>query len=108
MQQVMAVHDEVMPKMNTISKLISQVDAKIQAGDSTETYIKASQDLKDANKAMFDWMKGFTDRFDREEIMNGKALSDEKQKFLDEEETKAKALRDQMNTSIKNAEALLH
>ena len=40
--------------------------------------------------------------------MNGKALSDEKQKFLDEEETKAKALRDQMNTSIKNAEALLH
>ncbi len=107
MQQVMAVHDEVMPKMSSISKLISQLDAKIQAGDSTETYIKASQDLKDANKAMFDWMKGFSDRFDREEIMNGKALSAEKQKFLDEEEAKVKALRDQMNSSISNAEALL-
>ncbi|SMC43519.1 hypothetical protein [Cellulophaga tyrosinoxydans] len=107
MQQVMAVHDEVMPKMSSISKLISQLDAKIQAGDSTETYIKASQDLKDANKAMFDWMKGFSDRFDREEIMNGKALSAEKQKFLDEEEAKVKALRDQMNSSISNAEAIL-
>tara|TARA_R110000868_G_scaffold93560_5_gene258719 strand:+ start:112 stop:570 length:459 start_codon:yes stop_codon:yes gene_type:complete len=107
MQQVMAVHDEVMPKMSSISKLISQLDAKIQAGDSTETYIKASQDLKDANKAMFDWMKGFSDRFDREEIMNGKALSAEKQKFLDEEEAKVKALRDQMNSSISNAEEIL-
>ena len=107
MQQVMAVHDEVMPKMSSISKLISKLDAKIQAGDSTETYIKASQDLKDANKAMFDWMKGFSDRFDREEIMNGKALSAEKQKFLDEEEAKVKALRDQMNSSISNAEAIL-
>lgn len=107
MQQVMSVHDEVMPKMSTISKLISQVDAKIQAGDSAETYIKASQDLKEAHKAMFDWMKGFSDRFDREEIMEGKALSTEKQKFLDEEEAKVNALRDQINSSIANAEALL-
>ena len=107
MQQVMAVHDEVMPKMSTINKLISQLDEKIQVADSSEIYEKASQDLKEANKAMFDWMKGFTDRFDREEITNKKALSAEKQKFLDEEEVKVNALRDQMNTSIKNAKALL-
>lgn len=107
MQQVMAVHDEVMPKMSTINKLISQLDEKIQVADSSEIYEKANQDLKEAHKAMFDWMKGFTDRFDREEITNKKALSAEKQKFLDEEEVKVNALRDQMNTSIKNAEALL-
>ena len=54
-----------------------------------------------------EWMKGFGDRFESDEIMKGKKLTKEKQRFLDEEEVKVKALRDKMNTSIENAEALL-
>lgn len=107
MQQVMAVHDEVMPKMSTIGRLISQLDAKIKETDSTETLVNARQDLRDANTAMMDWMKGFGNRFDSDEIMKGKELTDEKQKYLNEEEAKVKALRDRMNASITNAEALL-
>ena len=102
MQEVMAVHDEVMPKMGTIGKLISQLDAKIKETDSTDVLVKARQDLRDGNKAMMDWMMNFGNRFDTDEIMKGKALTEEKQKWLDEEEIKVKALRDQMNTSIKN------
>lgn len=107
MQEVLAVHDEVMPKMGTIGNLISQIDEKLKETDSIEAFVKANQDLKDSHKAMMDWMKGFGERFDSDEILKGKALSDEKQKHLDEEEIKVKALRDKMNSSIKNAEDLL-
>jgi hypothetical protein len=107
MQQVMAVHDEVMPKMSTIGRLISKIDEKIQETDSTETLLNAQAELKEANIAMMDWMKGFGNRFESDEIMKGKALTEEKQRFLDEEEAKVKALRDQMNASIEKAEELL-
>ncbi|PKQ44676.1 hypothetical protein [Confluentibacter flavum] len=107
MQEVLAVHDEVMPKMGTIGNLISQIDKKIKDTDSTEVLVNANQNLKDSHKAMMDWMKGFGERFDSDEILKGKALTDEKQTFLDEEEAKIKALRDKMNSSIKNAQELL-
>ncbi|QWX83292.1 hypothetical protein H0I23_12630 [Cellulophaga sp. HaHaR_3_176] len=107
MLQVMAVHDEVMPKMSTIGKLIGQIDDKINKEGSSEALVNAKQELKDSNKAMMDWMRGFGDRFDTDEIMKGKALTDEKKKFLDEEEIKVNALRDKMNSSIQNAEAIL-
>lgn len=108
MQEVMAIHDEVMPKMGTIGQLIGQLEDKIKETDASESLIKARQDLRDSNKAMMDWMMRFGDRFDAEEIMKGKSLSEEKQKLLDEEEAKIKELRTQMNTSIEKAEALLN
>ena len=107
MKGVMAIHDEVMPRMGTIGKLVSQLDEKITNDESSEDYVAAREDLKAAHKAMMDWMKGFGDRFDGDEILNGKALTEEKQKWLDEEEAKVKSLRDQINSSIKEAEDLL-
>ena len=107
MKKVLAIHDEVMPKMGTIGSLISTLDEKISEGDTTEQYATARQDLKAAHKSMMDWMKNFGERFDGDEIMKGKSLTEEKQQWLDEEEVKVKALRDQINTSIKNAEDLL-
>ena len=107
MKSVMAVHDEVMPKMGTIGKLVSQLEEKITNDDSSNDYVAAREELKAAHKAMMDWMKGFGDRFDGDEILNGKALTEEKQKWLDEEEAKVNALKDQINSSIKKAEDLL-
>ena len=107
MQEVLAIHDEVMPKMGTIGSLINQIDERIKDGDSLEVLVKASQDLKDSHTGMMDWMKGFGERFDSDEILKGKALTAEKQGYLDEEEIKIKALRNHMNSSIKNAQELL-
>ncbi|MCK0146299.1 hypothetical protein MWU78_11645 [Arenibacter sp. F26102] len=107
MKEVMAIHDELMPKMGTIGKLISQLDEEITNDESSNDHAAAREDLKAAHKAMMDWMKGFGNRFDGDEILKAKALTDEKQKWLDEEETKVKALRDQINSSIKKAEDLL-
>jgi len=107
MKEVMAIHDEVMPKMGTISKLVAALKP---IADSTSTgieYQKAMQDLQGAHSSMMDWMKGFGDRFDSDEILNGKELTEQKQQWLTEEEEKVKALREEINSSITNAENLL-
>lgn len=107
MEQVMAIHDEVMPKMSTISKLVGQLKPMADTATTNPSYQKAMEDLQAAHKSMMDWMQGFGERFDSEEILKGKALSPEKQQWLDEEEIKVKAMRDQVNKSIADAEQLL-
>jgi hypothetical protein len=56
---------------------------------------------------MMDWMAGFGERFDSEEILDGKPLSEQKQQWLLEEEEKVKAMKEQVNSSIARAKALL-
>lgn len=107
MEEVMAIHDEVMPKMSTIGKLVAELKPKADSTEQGLPYLTAMTDLQDAHKSMMDWMKGFGDRFDSDEILRGKELSPEKKVWLLEEEVKVKALRDQINGSIDNAEKLL-
>ncbi|RKR15066.1 hypothetical protein CLV91_1148 [Maribacter vaceletii] len=107
MQQVMAIHDEVMPKMGEIGKLVSTLKPLIDSTESGMKYEKAMKDLQNANKSMMDWMQGFGSKFDSDEILNGKELSAEKQNLLNEEEESVKEVANLINTSIANAETLL-
>ena len=107
MEEVMAIHDEVMPKMGTIGKLVGDLKAKVDTTEMGQKYEVAMKDLQDANTAMMDWMKDFGDRFNHEEILEGKELTEEKQQWLDEEEEKVKVVKEKINGSIARAEALL-
>jgi|SRR6056297_1290221 len=107
MKKVMAIHDEVMPKMGTIGKLVGELKPKVDSTETGKQYEVAMKDLQAANTAMMDWMKEFGDRFDHEEILEGKELSAEKQQWLDEEEEKVKVVKEKINGSIARAEALL-
>jgi hypothetical protein len=107
MKQVMAIHDEVMPKMGQLGKLVGQLKPMADTLGMDSPQGKAMRDLQEANRAMMDWMKGFGDRFDADEIMKGKALTPEKQAWLNEEEEKVKVVKEKINTSIANAEAIL-
>ncbi len=107
MERVMNIHDEVMPKMSTIGKLVAKLKPMVDTTESGLKYHKGMEDLQNSHKAMMDWMKGFGDRFNSDEILKGKQLSKEKQLWLNEEEEKVKALKTQINTSITNAELLL-
>ena len=107
METVMEIHDEVMPKMGTLSKLVADLKTKVDTTSIGKEYEVAMKDLQAANMSMMDWMKGFGDRFDSDEILEGKELSPEKQEWLNEEEEKVNALKEQINTSIERAEALL-
>lgn len=107
MEQVMAVHDEVMPKMGKLGKLVGELKSKVDTTETGRQYEAAMKDLQAANTNMMDWMMSFGNRFDSDEILDGKELSEEKQGWLNEEETKVNALKEQINSSIKKAETLL-
>ncbi|MGI9549914.1 MAG: hypothetical protein ACR2MT_01840 [Aurantibacter sp.] len=108
MKKVMAIHDEVMPKMSTLGNMVGDLSEKEDSTEIGIKYTEARKELQDAHKSMMDWMKGFGDRFDSDEILNGKELSEEKKKWLDEEEEKVIALKNQINESIEKAEKLLN
>ncbi len=103
----MAIHDEVMPKMGTLGKLVGQLKPMADSLGAESVEFKAMKDLQEANRYMMDWMQGFGDRFDADEILNGKDLSDEKKKWLLEEEEKVKQVKENINSSIANAEKIL-
>lgn len=107
MEEVMMVHDEVMPKMGTISKLVAELKAKVDTTSTGMEYETAMKDLQNSNKLMMDWMMGFGDRFDSDEILNGKELTAQKLEWLDEEQEKVNALKEEINSSIERAEKLL-
>jgi len=108
MQNVIEVHDEVMPKMGEISSLIQKLELKIDTTTNGKLHAKAQQDLKDSYDFMMNWMTGFSEKFPHtEEKKVSKDILDQI-KLLKEEEIKVGELRNQINTSIKNANTLLN
>ncbi len=107
MEQVMEIHDEVMPKMGTIGKLVGQLKPMADSLGMESAEAKAMKDLQEANKSMMDWMQEFGDKFDSEEILDGKELSKEKVQLLNEEEEKIEAVKEAINSSIARAEEIL-
>ena len=107
MEQVMDIHNEVMPKMGTLGKLVGQLKPMADSLGAESIEAKAMKDLQQANKSMMDWMQGFGNRFDYEETMNGKELSEEKEQWLKEEEVKVKKVKEDINSSIQRAEEIL-
>ena len=107
MEQVVAIHDSVMPRMSEIGRLVGRLKPLADSTAKGERYQQAMEDPQEAKTAMMDWMAGFGERFDHDEIMKGKELSEQKQVWLREEEVKVKAMADQVKSSIAAAEALL-
>jgi len=107
MERVLAIHDEVMPKMGELSKLVGQLKERVDTGQGGEPYEKALKDLQGAHTSMMDWMKDFGDRFNADEILNRAALSEEKQQWLDQEEENIQAVKERINSSMARAKALL-
>ncbi len=107
MEQVISVHDEVMPKMGEISSLIKDLETRIDTTETGKSYVKAQQDLKDSYDFMMTWMSDFSEKFPHDEgEMNAEKISSQ-MKLLKGEEIEVGKLRDQINTSIDNAKRLL-
>lgn len=107
MQRVISIHDEVMPKMGEIGRLISALQMQQDSTDRPLQYQIAKDDLEIAHNYMMDWMKGFGQRFDSDEILKGKKLSKEKEVWLNEEEKKVNIMKEMIYSSIEGAKLLL-
>ncbi|UOB16233.1 hypothetical protein [Abyssalbus ytuae] len=108
MENVMAIHDEVMPKMGKINSLIQELHTKADTTATGIKYQEAEAKLQEAHKSMMDWMKEFGEKFTPDEILKGQELTKEKKKLLDEEEVKINEVKNKINESISNAETLLN
>ena len=52
----MAIHDEVMPKMGTLGKLVGQLKPMADSLGAESVEFKAMKDLQEANRYMMDWI----------------------------------------------------
>lgn len=104
--EMMVVHDEVMPRMSDINALSKQMEA--MAGDTTlkgdlrDSARKALYDLQAADKAMWDWMYGIRQLPD----LRTEKKHEEILQYLRDETGKIAEVKNAMLGSIEAAEAL--
>jgi len=119
MQEVMDVHDALMPKMGSIGRLVKELGIKRDSLKVLETQLEGAHkaelvlmtqgidSLQGAYRQMMDWMKDFGSQFTAEEILKGKALTKDKKAALALETEKVVAMEASVNGSILYAEELL-
>lgn len=109
MQEVIAVHDEVMPKMGEIGSLIKELESKIDTTSQGRQFVLAQKNLKDSYNFMMEWMGDFSNKFPHGEKITAedKEKFDLKMKTLLEEKVEIDQLKVQMNSSISKAKELL-
>lgn len=106
METVIAIHDELMPKMTQIGVLRQKLLDAVPDSVATDQQKKVMLDLKESNAAMMQWMKDFGADFDFEEIAQGKPLSKEKQDLLATYQVSVNQLKDQMLSSLERGQSV--
>ncbi|MEB2781094.1 hypothetical protein U3A58_11880 [Algoriphagus sp. C2-6-M1] len=107
-EEVIAVHDEVMPKMGKLKSLERQALEKAEElksqnpMDSTkvEAYEALGYDLNRAHEAMFEWMHQY-------DPLDGKKSDEELKQYLEHQMVLVSAVNVEMKEALAKAEALL-
>ncbi|WNJ18239.1 hypothetical protein [Pontibacter sp. G13] len=107
--EVMAIHDEVMPKMDDIHKLTKELDSMRESLSASAEGVDSvalgeiadlKTQLKSADDAMMDWMH----KFDASKLTGDKATALE---YLDSEMVSVQAVKVEMLKAIEDAKAYL-
>lgn len=99
-EEVMKIHDDVMPKVADISRLSLQLKKEkksIPDSVSVESYDDIISELDGAEKAMYDWMRDF----------KLPENDSEKSGYLEKEKVAIEKVRDRMLESITRANKFL-
>ncbi|WP_081209295.1 hypothetical protein [Salegentibacter sediminis] len=110
--EVLRIHDEVMPKMGELNALSMKLKEKTDSSSRDfQTYKEARKDLENAHDFMMDWMHDFSDNY----VKNQPPLEDlseeeilKKNQGLQEEIEKVNEMKEAVNSSIENARNLLN
>ena len=98
-QDIMDVHDEVMPKMGKIRNLEKRCrSVALTSPDSTEL-MRQAESLASANEAMMDWMRNFKNDF--------QGFDEEKREYLLDQKMQVHQVKELMNSSILQSEELI-
>lgn len=101
--QVMVIHDEVMPKIKTINKseiALEKLSKSVTAPEDQAAIKKTLGDLTVAYDLMFEWMDNFKKKAKLPE-------GTDYMEYLNKEEVRIQKVSDAMLTSIADADALI-
>ncbi|HPE10215.1 MAG TPA: hypothetical protein PLT28_10740 [Saprospiraceae bacterium] len=106
--EIMAVHDEIMPWMNNIETLKQDIRMKMDSIDAfggsdanRKQFRHAMAELNRADNAMTDWMSSFKENYDTIQTEKNKMA------FLESERAKIEGVKNLMTESIKVAQLTL-
>ncbi|MBW2960976.1 hypothetical protein [Mesonia aestuariivivens] len=107
--EILEVHDEVMPKMGTLSSLIEETEAKVDTTAMGIQFKAANNELKEAHHFMMNWMKDFSEKFPNalKDTTYSKEVYKEREPLLMEEKEEVKEMQHKVNNSIEKAKELL-
>jgi hypothetical protein len=98
-EEVMAVHDEVMPKMDAIHDTKKSLAKILSTSDSTQVFAIIKK-LDDADEAMMVWMEEFDSDYDKKTV-------EEQRTYLNTELEKIKKVKMSMLESIEEGNHLV-
>ncbi len=108
-EEILSVHDEVMPKMATLNKLqrelkeISEINDVSRDTTQLQNVSKAIQILEQADEAMMDWMQGFQQL----EALRANQKHEQILNYLENEKTAIDSVKEKMNGAIEKGRKLL-
>lgn len=97
--EVIAIHDEVMPKMGEL-RSVSKALTQAAIADTTKAeWAMVAEEISDANASMMTWMRGFEPNFEgtEEEIVA----------YLQDQKQKVEQVKESMNSSLAKGKSLL-
>lgn len=100
--EVMEVHDEVMPEMDNVMKLKKELKEKLDEADSSRAkrIKEAINELEKADEGMMNWMREY-------DSPAGSLSEEEAKQYLQQEKEKITKVKEQMKASQTLARALL-
>lgn len=109
MNNVLRVHDEVMPEMGELNNLITQMQDKIDAGKDSETHQNALNNLKGSHAFMMEWMRDFAEKFPNalKEPTFSEDQYEQKLNTLKAEEKEVMEMKRRIESSMAEAKELL-
>ncbi|MFN4763878.1 hypothetical protein ACKGJN_12185 [Gillisia sp. Q332] len=109
--EVIAAHDEVMPKMGELSGLSQQLKQRVESTQTSSViFEKGIEDLENSYDFMMEWMRDFSEEFVKDQTPFEELSPEERKvkiKALEEEVTNVNKLKDQINGSIESAKELI-
>ena len=107
--ELMVVHDEVMPKMGEVNRLAQELAAKAAALDSTQldnknALLAGAQALEQADEAMMTWMSEVQNP---DKLKEAGKTHEEIMTYLAGEKSKVDKVKEAILSSLQQGEALL-
>ncbi len=99
--EVMAIHDEVMPKMDDLMTLKGSLDSAIKVSPDSAKAKQLYAALDSADNQMMDWMQAYNP-----DQVKGKS-DEEVSKYYAEEKAKISSVKELTNKSIEDAKGFL-